>query len=64
MEIIMGLIFIVVLFFIALIPSWLVLLAYDYIATQFGWVVLDVTFMNVLCLAVIITIISSIFKSK
>lgn len=64
MNFIIGLVFIVVCFLISLIPSWLLLLAYDYIAAQFGWVVLEVTFLNVFCIAIIVSLLSGIFKSK
>lgn len=64
-----GVFLYVLLFLVALIPSWAVLLAYDHIAEQVGWVVLEVTLLNVFCVAIVLTIVSltivsNIFKSE
>lgn len=66
MEFIVGLIFLVVIFLICLIPTWLLMLAYNYIVVLVGhpnWEI-PVTLLSVVCVAFILTVIRRIFKSK
>lgn len=66
MEIIAGLIVLVVVFLVCLIPTWLLLLAYNYIVILVGhpnWEI-PVTFLSVVCVAFILVVIKSVFKSK
>lgn len=66
MEIIAGLIVLVVVFLVCLIPTWLLLLAYNYIVVLVGhpsWEI-PVTFLSVVCVTFILAVIKSIFKSK
>jgi len=51
----------VLLLLLCLIPSWIGLAVYDHLAVQLGWHVLDITFVNVLCVAIALTILRSIF---
>lgn len=64
MNFIIGLVFIVIILLIGMIPSWLLLLCYDYVAQQVGWVTLEITFLNVFCLSVVLAILRGIFKNK
>ncbi len=52
----------VIAFFIALIPSFVLIWAYDYIAAQMGWGVLALDLANVVCVAVLLVIARSVFK--
>lgn len=66
MEFIVGLIFLVVIFLICLIPTWLLMLAYNYLVVLAGhptWEI-PVTLLSVVCVAFILTAIRGIFKSK
>lgn len=66
MEFILGLIILVIVFLIALIPTWLLMLAYNYIAVLVGapnWEI-PVTFLSVVCVAFILSMVSWVFKRK
>lgn len=66
MEFIVGLLFLVVIFLVCLIPTWLVILAYNYIVALVGhpnWEI-PVTLLSVICVAFILTVIRGIFRGR
>jgi hypothetical protein len=66
MEFIVGLLFLVVIFLVCLIPTWLVMLAYNYIVALVGhpnWEI-PVTLLSVICVAFILTVIRGIFRGR
>lgn len=66
MEVIVGLIVMVLVALLCLAPTWLLMMAYNYLAVLTGnpnWEI-PITFLSVVCVAVIITVIGSIFKSR
>lgn len=56
----------VLAFLITLIPAWLLLLAYNYVAEAMGHVdiTVPVTFWTVVCVAFIIAVLRGIFSSS
>lgn len=58
------LVFIFISFLIMLIPSFLLIWAYDYVAVQFDWHVLGLSWGNVICVAILMVIARSIFKKN
>lgn len=66
MEFILGIIILAVIFLIALIPTWLLMLAYNYIVELMGhptWEI-PVTLLSVICVGFILCVISSVFKRR
>ena len=64
--IVMFLIAIVIAFFICLIPTWLVMLAYNYIVALIGhanWEV-PITILSVVCVTLILAALRGIFGRK
>ncbi|WNL63424.1 hypothetical protein [Citrobacter phage Tr1] len=66
MAFILFLVAFVVAFFIMLIPSWLLLLAYNYIVeiAKLDVQQIPVTFLSVLCVAFILAILRGLFSRK
>lgn len=66
MEVLIGVVifvlFFVGVFLIAMIPAWLLLLAYNYLVTLTGHATMEVpvTFMSVVCIAFILAVLRSI----
>lgn len=58
------LVFVFISFLIMLIPSFLLIWAYDYVAVQFDWHVLALGWGNVICVAILMAIARSIFKKN
>lgn len=58
------LVFVFISFLIMLIPSFLLIWAYDYVAVQFDWHVLTLGWGNVICVAILMAIARSIFKKN
>ncbi len=56
----------IVVFLIALIPSWLLLLAYNYMIDIIGldWHHVPVTFWSVVCVTFILAVLRGIFQSN
>ncbi len=63
-TILVFLFFIAISFCIMLIPSFVLICAYDHIAAQVNWHVLELGWTNVICVAVLLVIARSIFKKK
>lgn len=64
MGVVLILVGLVMIFLIMLLPTWLLLLAYNYIVTLMGHVdwEIPVTFWSVVCVAFIISVLRSIFS--
>jgi len=66
MEFILGALLLVVIFLVCLIPTWLVLLAYNYVAELVGhpnWEI-PITFMGVVCITYIVVYLRGIFRGN
>lgn len=65
-ELLIMLAILVVVFFIALIPSWLLLLAYNYLAEVSGHAsaAVPVGFWSVVCVAIILGVLYRIFGQR
>lgn len=66
MPLLIWLVGVVLIFLIALIPSWIVMLAYNYLVVAAGhaaWGV-PVTFWTVVCVAILVAFIRGLFSRK
>lgn len=65
MGLVMGIILFIIIFLLALVPTWLLMLAYNYIAhitNHDNWMI-PVSLLSVICVAFLLGFVIRLFKS-